>query len=159
MSSCSSSCHSYGLFFHTLTKNKISCLYLTIYLQKARVKSDFYPLFHKKELTLLLFYIYTYNITYPKKNMSIKALLKKDCPLEELEEAVSPCIDNIEKIPNKKLQKDFYLVDPQKLINILSNDARTKPLARLLQDLQGQIGYIIGYTKKDIDNCISTTKD
>jgi len=78
---------------------------------------------------------------------------------DELCKAVSFFIKNIDDFPKEKITQDFYLVNSQVLIDILSNDARTKPLARLLQDLQGQIGYIIGYTKKDIDNCISTTKD
>ena len=92
--------------------------------------------------------------------MSIRSIIEDHSTTTEgLCKAVSFFVANIDDIPKEKINQDFYLVDPQKLINILSNDARTKPLARLLQDLQGQIGYIIGYTKKDIDNCISTTKD
>ena len=92
--------------------------------------------------------------------MSIRSIIEDhSTTTEELRLAVSSFFKDTQRISEEQINQDFYLVNSQVLIDILSDDDRTKPLARLLQDLQGQIGYIIGYTKKDIDNCISTTKD
>ena len=83
--------------------------------------------------------------------MSIRPIVEEtNATTDELCKAVSFFVANIDDIPKEKINQDFYLLNSQVLIDILSDDDRTKPLARLLQDLQGQIGYIIGYTKKTL---------
>lgn len=90
--------------------------------------------------------------------MSIRSIIEDHSTTTEgLRLTVSSFFKDTQSISEEQINQDFYPIDPQKLIKILSDNERTKPLAKLLKDSQGQIRYL-GTTIRDKD-CIFNTND
>ena len=90
--------------------------------------------------------------------MSIRSIVEEtNATTKGLRLTVSSFFKDTQRISEEQINQDFYPIDPQKLIKILSDNERTKPLTRLLKDSQGQIRYL-GTTIRDKD-CIFNTND
>ncbi len=76
---------------------------------------------------------------------------------KELQSYVSSFLSNADKISQAQIQHDFYKIDTQKIIDILSQDPSTNTLATILTSIKNQL-IILG-TNQQLENIISTTKN
>lgn len=106
---------------------------------------------------MLLFYIYIQNLIFEQKLMNIQKHFSIPTDPEELTTYVSSFLSNANKISPAQIQRDFYKIDPQKIIDILSQYPSTNTLATILTSIKNQL-IILG-TNQQLENIISTTKD